>query len=372
MNIVGKGLLVISCSLVVIFAGCSRKKIEMKYTPEQLAAIPAPQREDLPAPTGGLVLSVNGQTLAAEEVVAPSLQMMAGPTTKVDFQTFAKQASPHIQRIIKDQISTILLYQKAKLKLEENIFADGGPLDKAVDKEIKLFVASHGGDHSLAQEELQKDGFTWQSFREHKKKLMIAQSYFADKLADTETPSHAELQEVYNSIKEKSFKMPAKLIFSIIQVKKPEVATSTKEEILALAKNIKAKAQSGEDFEALVKEFSNGPKAAVGGIWETSSPDSLNTPYDIIAKEAAQLMPGQIGEIVENSGNYFVVKTLFNQKERILSFDEVHEDLEMRLVSMKRQQKAERLIYEMFQEANIAGIDGFISYCIRETYIRSR
>ncbi len=371
MNVVCKGLLLILCCLATLITGCAKKEVKVKYTAEQLAKIPDPQRNDLPAPTGGLVLSVNGETLSAEEVIAPALETISGASMPNDFQSFAKQITPHIQRIIKDKITTILLYQKAKIKLDPKVFEKKGPLDKAVDREIKQFIADHNSDYYLAQQELKKDGYTWKTYREYKKKIMVAQSYFSDALADLAKPSYAEIREAYEALKDDKFKVEAKLAFQVIDLK-VNTSLDNRKEIFEQARKIRMKVQAGDDFAQLVKEYSTGVKAATGGNWQTSSPDSLNPPYDAVAKEAAKTKAGEIGNIVETKNNIFIVKTLENSPASYIAFDDVSAEIEKRLFAMKRQQEAEKLLYEMFKEANISGLDGFINYCIRETYLRSR
>ncbi len=371
MNIVRKGLLLALCCLVALTTGCGQRKMKVKYTAEQLAKIPDPQRNDLPAPTGGLVLSVNGETLSAEEVIAPALESISGVSMPKDFQSFAKQIAPHIQRIIKDKITTILLYQKAKIKLDPRVFEKKGPLDKAVDKEIKQFIADHNSDYYLAQQELKKDGYTWKTYREYKKKIMVAQSYFSDTLADLAKPSYTEIKNAYEALKQDKFKIEAKLKFQVIDLKIDASAGKDKETLIKQAKEILSKAKAGEDFTELVKKYSAGVKASNGGIWQTSSADSLNPPYDAVAKEASKTKVGEIGSIVETENNIFIVKTLENSPAGYIAFDDVSAEIERRLFAMKRQQEAEKLLYEMFKEANIVGLDGFINYCIRETYLRS-
>ena len=53
---------------VVLIAGCGSSD-KPRFTPEQLEAIPLPQRTALPSPSGGIVLKIEGQTITAQEII---------------------------------------------------------------------------------------------------------------------------------------------------------------------------------------------------------------------------------------------------------------------------------------------------------------
>jgi len=81
--------------------------------------------------------------------------------------------------------------------------------------------------------------------------------------------------------------------------------TRTKEESLALAQEVETKAKSGEDFEALAREYSDGPTAPRGGnlgiFWS-------NRMVPEFSQACSTLAVGQISDPVETAFGYHVIR----------------------------------------------------------------
>ena len=363
--------------LAISLAGCNSKNKEQKFTDEQLRTLPAPQRSDLPAPTGGLVLSVNGELITADEIINPSVKMLGDTAKQNDFEKFAGIAAPHIYKLLTDKITTTLLYQKAKAKVPETVLEEGGPLDKAVDKEIRKFVMMHNGNYARAQEEIEKMGFDWESFRDYQKKMLLTQSYFASELGKSKPITHTDILLTYNELKDDYFKVDGGTKFQLIDIRPSVIAQEEKlsiEEADIRAKDIadaiSSMAQNGYDFTELVKKHSNGIKADQDGIWETSGPGSLAKPYDIIEESLSQVTPGQTTAPIRCEDHIFIAKLIKNQKAGYLPLEQVHSKIEEYIKNKERKQQFDVLLTKMLKDARISGIEGFLDYCLRQTYIR--
>lgn len=364
------------CIFAALLAGCSSKSKSAKprFTDEQLAAFPAPQRNNLPAPSGGLVLAVNNEIIKSDEVIDAAVIMTSDIAKQKSYQEFAQIAAPKVGALVRDRITNILLYQKALTKLPENVLEENGPLDKAVDKEIKQFVAGYGGDHHKAQKELEKQGFNWQTYREYKKKMMLIQSYFADEINRNMPITHSDLISLYNQLKEENFKVEASAEFQLIDIKPvPEEANrpATKEEARKLAQQVATRAMAREDFDALIEKYSQGPKAQIGGKWQTSGSDSLAAPYDAVDRKVAIMKAETTSGVLESGEHFFIVKLLKKQSAGYIPFEEVQQKIEDRVRLMKNKQQVDTLVEKLIRQANISGIEGFLEYCLQHTYMRA-
>ncbi len=353
---------------VIFLAGCGHKEPKPKYTQEQLAKFSQPQLANLPKPTGGLVLAVNTETISADEIISAALVDAAPIAKQLSYEEFAKASYPFIKQILTDRVTNTLLYQKAKITVPETVFEEDGQLDKAVDTEMRRMLASYENNYALAQREIEKSGFDWKSYREFQKKQLLAQMYFGEKIERNPVITHKQMRDYYNANKDEVFKQEPKVSFLLIHL----IKGNAPQQALETAKKALEEARSGKDFAQCVSEYSQGIKAKIGGLWETTDPSSFVAPYDAVAKAVDGMRVGEVGDIIDTDGHLFIVKLLENTKSGYASFEEHQEDIERYLKSVKRKEQMDKLLKELFEQADITGLEGFLQYCVQQTYIRAR
>jgi len=355
------------CLVAVIFCGCY-KEPKPKYTQEQLKNFPQPQVDNLPKPSGGLVLAVNSETISADEIVSLAVANTAPAAKELSYEEFVKASYPFVKQILTDKVTNTLLYQKAKITVPEEVFEEEGQLDKAVDTEMRRMLASYQNNYSLAQQEIEKQGYDWKSYREYQKKQILAQMYFGEKIERSPVISHKEMVDFYAENKDEKFKREPKVSFLLIDILKGDDSQAA----LETAKKALEDAKSGKDFAQCVTEYSQGVKAKTGGLWETKDPTSFAAPYDAITKVIDDMYVGQIGDIIDADGHFFIVKLVENTKAGYIPFEDQQEDIEKYLKSVKRREQMDKLLKELFEQADIMGLEGFLQYCVQQTYIRAR
>ena len=97
--------------MLLLIDGCGSGK-KPRFTEEELANIPFPQRDGLPECSGGFVLAVGSETITADEMVlslAPDFKQVAQSST---FEQFKEHARAQIEQIITVRVLNILLYSK--------------------------------------------------------------------------------------------------------------------------------------------------------------------------------------------------------------------------------------------------------------------
>ena len=350
-----------------IVAGCGYKEPKAKYTDKQLQNIPQPNANELPSPSGGLVLAVNGETLEAEDIIKAGVAASKKLAAQSSYEKFAPAVYPYIKQMLIDKVTNLLLYQKAKTTVPESVFEEDGPLDKAVDTEVRRYLANYENNYALAQKELERQGHDWNSYRQLQKKQLLAQMYFGNEIDRNPEISYSQMIEFYNSNKEEKFKREPKTKFLLIDILKEDSPQKAMEKAQKAFEDIK----SGKEFEDCVVEYSEGVKAKRGGLWETADPSSLISPYNHVIAEIDQMENGDVSGIIETEGHFFIVKLIENTKGGYIPFTGVQEDIERYLQNAERKEQMDKLLSDLFEQADITGLEGFLQYCIQQVYLRS-
>jgi len=360
--------------VVLLFAvGCGSKATNPQFTEEQMETIPLVEKENLPEVSGGFVLSVAGETLTSEEVVAPLVESHRDLARARTLEQFKTQAAQGVKVTIVNKIANILLYKEAKKELGDQ--ADE-MIEKAVNTELRKFIVSFNGDYSKAEQELDSMGMDWVEFRLYQERMILSQSYLAKQLPDDEKPiMHSELKEYYEKNKA-NFATKGSIRYRLIDIdiNKLQLADPNQdrsEQGEKLADEIMVKVKAGENFAQLAKEYSNGPWAYKGGLREQEKMESLRAPYDVLVKMVDKLKPDQVTQPVAKGGHIFIMKL----EEKILPAVEPFEKMQKKLeamISYDRQKEAiNKLNDKIVDQAKLTDLDRFIDFCLSRIYAQN-
>jgi hypothetical protein len=352
----------------LVITGCRGEK--PRFTEEQLAAMPLPQRTGLPECSGGFVLAVGDEPLTADEIVNPLLEYLGPVAQKNDYPQFERQARGKVEQFVVSKIANILLYQQAKKELGAGL---DERLEKLAEAEVRKFIVSFGGDYARAEHALKQDGMDWASFKDYQKKIILSQHYISTKLPQERPVTYRDLRQAYNNMKEEFFTVPAKLEFALIDIELAKLESAdpneTAEQIgKELAGELIERLRSGEDFGKLAKRYSHGHRASSGGVWEPVQPESLAKPYDILAVEAEKIQPAQIAGPIEADGHIFIMKLIDKQAKTVEPFEKVQKQLEAKIDFDRRKQAVDEFGAKLVQQAQMGNKDEFINFCLRKIY----
>jgi hypothetical protein len=354
--------------MFLVIAGCGGEK--PKFTKEQLAAMPLPQRTGLPECSGGFVLVVGDESLTADEMVNPLLEYLGPVAQKNDYPQFERQARGDVEQFVVSKIANILLYQQAKKELGAGL---DERLEKLAESEVRKFIVSFGGDYARAEHAIKQDGMDWASFKDYQKKIILSQYYMSTKMPQQRPATYRELLQTYNDMKEEFFTVPAKLEFALIDIEMALLESAdpneTAEQIARdLADELIERLRGGEDFGKLAKRYSHGHRASFGGVWEPVQPESLAKPYDILAVEAEKIQPAQIAGPIETGGHIFIMKLIDKQPKTVEPFEKVQKQLEAKIDFDRRKQAFDEFGTRLVQQAQMSNKDEFINFCLRKIY----
>jgi len=356
--------------VLVLVGGCGKQGIKTgKYSEEEMAIIPLARRENLPEPSGGLVLSINSETITVDEVVGPMIEGLSKIDGKSNFARFSSQVKPVIGRVVVNKVTDMLIYQQAKRLAPENIDEQ---LEKFVEQSVNKFVVRYGGNVAKAEEAISQMGMDWDGFRDYQKKLILSQNYLRGELSDDRTITRREMLEYYDSVKAQQYQWDAKITFRLIDIAEDKVQRgvheSAKEALLRIAQEIIGRMENGDDFAKLAREYSNDFRAQDGGLWRPVTIGSLAEPYDVLEKVSEVMEAGDVSGAIEAQGHVFIMKLEEKRDAKYEPFEDVQEEVMTQLEFQRRKIKLDNMISKLMSQANIEGMEAFVDFCVRSAY----
>jgi foldase protein PrsA len=366
----------LSVLISLLIGGCKPSGL----TDSELDRLALARKIRLVEASGGLVLTVGGETITSDEIIESPVEFggeSISPTEHfkplaqlTELGQFKERARGQLKEILLVKISNILLYQEAKRQAGENIEE---ALDKEAEKALRKFVIGFGGDQAKADESLEKSGMDWKSFKERQKRLFLTQWYLGSKLPNDRPVTYRELMDSYNEMKDEFFARPAIIQFRLIDIQPPKMQpadpNADRHELAKKwANELLARAKSGEDFGELAKQYSHEPIGQFGGLWQPVQPTSLAAPYDMLAAEAENTEPNQIGNLVVTAEHIFIMKLEKKQLAGYEPFAKVQEQVRNKILFDRQDEVIDRLNARLLQEAELSETDEFVDFCVEKIY----
>ncbi|MHC4648546.1 MAG: foldase protein PrsA [Planctomycetota bacterium] len=321
-----------------------------------------------PKDPNALALSVAGRPVTSDQIVS-SLAERLRPIAQIsDFESFKKQARPHVEQVLTEKVSYVVLYERAKAEMGEKIDA---ALEKEADNEIRKVLARYGGDSARAEARLKEQGWDWDSYRELQKTLAL----ISLQQPKARPVTYGDLVDCYNRMREESFGVAPSITLRVIDIQPVRLqATHSNpgalEEARKLANRLVEVIRAGEDFAKLARQYSHGHRRDFGGLWKPRKPDSLAEPYDLLAAEAEKLRPGEVGGPIESQGgqHIFIMRLEGKVVKGIKPLSDVQREVEYRILVERRKEAAEELDARLAELAALEQKDEFIDFCVGKAY----
>ncbi|MEO1096486.1 MAG: peptidylprolyl isomerase [Bacteroidota bacterium] len=194
----------------------------------------------------------------------------------------------------------------AKAEIDSVIVTDI-EVDNNLDRRMQLILSQYGGSESQLEEYYGKsiDQIKGDIRDEIKEQLVVSRMQETI-IADIKvTP--AEVRRFYNRIPKDSLPFFSTEVEVGQIVKIPEVGGTQKEALKIELRKIRDKILAGEDFEALAKEYSQGPSARYGGNLGFTQRGMMASEFEAAA---LQLRPGEISSPFETQFGIHIVQLL--------------------------------------------------------------
>lgn len=371
----------IYCILVVFaLAGCE----DEKWKKPALAPDEVEQRTYAPKPEVAETLHVSGETITCDDILAQSVdQDASGGTFKDKLMAVARETTldqfmeitrPQMRQRLNNNISNVVLYKQAKRELGDK--ADE-TLDKLVDKELRRFIFEHGGNDAQADEALKKMGMTRTTFKEYKKRSILAQYSASLKLSKDRPITHGDLVACYDQMKDESFATAPSVQFRLIDVQPDRVDLTNLNEsrvdkARTTAEGLARQIKAGEDFAALAQEHSHGLHREAGGLWPARDPNSFVPPYDGLAKKAMEMEVGEVAGPIETPGHFFILKLEQKQAKGYRPLWEVQDQVERKILEDRYNEALRQLDAEIAAQTALVDTGAFLDRCLQRIYKEAR
>ncbi|MEO6182837.1 MAG: peptidylprolyl isomerase [Verrucomicrobiota bacterium] len=140
------------------------------------------------------------------------------------------------------------------------------------------------------------------------------------------------------------------LISTVDKVTQKPISSEKKKEKEKIAKDVKARADKGEDFAKLAKEFSEDPGSKDKGGEYTFAKKEMVPEFETAA---FSLKINQISDIVETRFGYHIIKLLQKIAPEKIAFDKVLLDLKEGLTQQELQKQVPDYFAKIKKEANV-------------------
>lgn len=328
-----------------------------------------------PRTKGSSALAVGSQIITGDEIIehevaGVSLAERLGPIAQTnDLEGFKEQVRGELEQIVLDKISYILLYERVKRDVGENIDII---LERQVEKLERDLVAASGGDYAKAEQRLrEEEGMDLEGFREHRRKLIL----LALQMPEPGPITHSELLSCYNRMKDEFFSVAGTIQLRLIDIEVAELRLvdpnqSRLEQARELAEGLVRRIREGEDFSALAKQYSHGYRRDFGGLWKPRQPENLEKPYDILTSQAEKMEPGDVAGPIETEtkNHIFIVKLEDKQPKSVKPLKEVQREVEQIILIERKGKAVEELYAKLAQQEVLVQKEEFIDFCLEKIY----
>jgi peptidyl-prolyl cis-trans isomerase C len=115
-------------------------------------------------------------------------------------------------------------------------------------------------------------------------------------------------------------------------------------------KEVQDKLGKGEDFEALAKQYTEGPSAAKAGDLGNFSRGQMVPPFEEVA---FSLKAGEVSDIVETRFGYHLIKVVDKKPGSTTSYEEVKDNLKQYMKQQKVQEQIKLYLEELQKQAKV-------------------
>jgi len=210
----------------------------------------------------------------------------------------------------------------------------------------QIIDESFGGDRNTFIKTLQAQNYTLGEFKKLETDKMIVQAMRSKNVKLNTLISPNRIQDYYLKHRDEfTSKEQIRLRMIMIPARTAE-QTSQK----AMAEEILSKLVNGAEFERMAQIYSEDSTRNLGGDWGWVDRGTLAPQLE---KIAFNLPAGRISNIIELSGNYYILKVEDKHGGVTRSFAEVREEIEKKLLQEQAQAAQERWLASLRQKAFI-------------------
>lgn len=295
-----------------------------------------------PEVVDGVAAVVNGDVITYSQV-----RGLVGPREKLlraqySGEELVKQIKQTREAALKDLIDRQLIIQAFK---KENFQVPDHFIE---DRMHDIIRTDFGGDRNTFIKTLEAQNFTMGEFKKMETEKMIVQAMRARNIKFDLVASPVKVEEYYKTHRDE-FTSKEQIKLRLIMV--PSHASDGEAAAQrAMAEEIFTKLVNGAEFDRMAQLYSEDSTRENGGDWGWVERKTLAGPLE---KAAFSLAPGKISNILEFSGNYYILKVEDKHGGETKSLEQARADIEKILMHDEAQKLQERWIASLRSKAYI-------------------
>ena len=227
-----------------------------------------------------------------------------------------------LQDLIDRQL-IIQAFEKDKLVIPPHF------IDERVDQVIK---ENFGGDRHAFIKTMEAQKYTMSKFRDLERDKIIVQAMRSKNVKSNLIIPPGKIEDYYRQHKN-LFSSKAQVKLRMIMIPGHAGGGAPQK---SMADEIRAKLITGADFDKMAQMYSEDSTRDLGGDWGWIDDKTLSEP---LSKVAFSLSPGEISNVIDLGGNYYILKVEARQGGDVKPLKDVRAEIEGRL----RQEQAQEL-----------------------------
>ena len=273
------------------------------------------------------------------QLVAPREKLLRSQLTGDALVKAVKEAR---EAALKDLIDRQLIIQSFK---KENFQIP----DHFVEQRMhEIIQENFGGDRNTFIKTLEAQNFTMGEFKKLESERMIVQAMRSKNVKKQTVVSPIKIDEYYRTHHDEfTAKEQIKLRMIMIPAHSSDSTGSTQR---AMAEEILSKLANGGEFDRIAQIYSEDSSRDLGGDWGWIERKTLAPPLE---KVAFNLPVGKISNIVEFSGNFYILKVEEKKGGATRSLAESRDEIEKKILQQEAQELTERWIASLRSKAFI-------------------
>lgn len=254
---------------------------------------------------------------------------------------------PALSRIRKEALTRLVDKKLVEQKVKELGI-------KITEEDLKQAIDDVKRQNKMSQEQLvaalAAQGLSYEQYRAQLKDQIEKLRLVSQEVRSKVHVGEQELREYYESVKpqyQEDESLTARHIFFRLDTSAP--ADEIKR-VMTLATSVLHEAQSGADFAALAKKYSNDSSAADGGNLGTFKKGDM---LPDLQETFASMKPGEVSELVQTPAGIHILKLEQRTPGRFKPFAEIKAELEDKLYKKKAEDRFNQWVDDLKKQATI-------------------
>lgn len=289
----------------------------------------------------GIAAVVNSNVITYSQV-----QEMVGTREKsLEEESKGQDLADKVKQLRMSAVQVLIDNQLILQDFEKNKFSLP---DYVVDEQVQARIKEQfGGDRAALIRTLGAQGMSMERFRKMIRDEIIVQAMRQRSVKDDVIIAPGKIDEYYHQHTDE-YSTPEQVKLRMIVIKKNGDSGHQ------MAEELRQKVLGGADFDKLAQMYSEDSTQDTGGDWGWINKRTLN---DSLTKIAFSLKPGDVSQVTELAGSYYLLYVEAKKAGTTKSLSEVHDDIENKLLEDQRQKAQQKWIDGLREKAYI-WVDG--------------